>query len=128
MNVTAGVPLFRATAITKSYPGVQALGGVDLDLCAGEVHALVGENGAGKSTLVQIIAGVQSPDGGDMQFNGQPYRPRGKADAESAGVRMVMQELNLIGNLSVAENIFLRRLPRRSQGTATSGTGSRFRL
>lgn len=113
MSGTEGVPLFQANAVAKTYPGVRALGGVDFDLRAGEVHALVGENGAGKSTLAQIIAGVQSPDSGDMHMNGHPYRPRGKAAAEDKGVRLVMQELNLIANLSIAENIFLRQLPRR---------------
>ncbi|MFH1716286.1 MAG: sugar ABC transporter ATP-binding protein [Planctomycetota bacterium] len=105
--------VFTACGITKLFPGVQALSGVDFDLKAGEVHALVGENGAGKSTLVQIMAGVQTPDSGQMQLYGQPYRPSGRADAEAHGVRMVMQELNLISNLSVAENIFIDRLPSR---------------
>ncbi len=105
--------LLLVTGIDKTFPGVQALSGVDFDLCAGEVHALVGENGAGKSTLTRIIAGVEVPDGGRMLLAGRPYQPRSRVDAEGQGVRIVMQELNLIGNLTVAENIFIERLPSR---------------
>jgi ribose transport system ATP-binding protein len=105
--------LLLAMGIDKAFPGVQALSRADFDLRAGEVHALVGENGAGKSTLTRIIAGVERPDAGRMLLAGRPYEPRSRADAEGRGVRMVMQELNLIGNLTVAENIFLDRLPHR---------------
>ena len=105
--------LFRASGINKSFPGVQALSDVQFDLGEGEVHALVGENGAGKSTLVRIIAGVERPDSGRMHLNGQPYQPQRRADAEAHGIRMVMQELHLISNLSVAENIFIEKLPNR---------------
>jgi ribose transport system ATP-binding protein len=106
-------PLLNVTGIDKGFPGVQALWQVAIDLRAGEVHALVGENGAGKSTLTRIIAGIETPDGGQMLLAGQPYNPGGRRQAEAAGVRMVMQELNLIPNLSVAENIFIERLPGR---------------
>jgi len=117
--------IFRACGINKSFPGVQALSAVDFDLRAGEVHALVGENGAGKSTLIRIIAGVERSDSGRMELypvrkeknsNGvskQQYQPSGRADAEAHGIRMVMQELHLISNLSVAENIFIEKLPNR---------------
>ena len=105
--------LLVATGVTKTFPGVHALRGDDFDLCAGEVHALVGENGAGKSTLTRILAGVEVPDSGRMLLADQPYEPRSRADAEACGVRMVMQELNLIGTLSVAENISIERLPNR---------------
>jgi ribose transport system ATP-binding protein len=105
--------LLRVAGIDKAFPGVQALAGVDFDLCPGEVHALVGENGAGKSTLTRIIAGVEVAEGGEMSLAGGPYRPKSRLDAERQGVRMVMQELNLIGNLTVAENIFIERLPSR---------------
>ena len=105
--------VFKASDISKSFPGVRALCSVDFDLREGEVHALVGENGAGKSTLVSIIAGLQNPDSGRMQLDGQAYQPVGKADAEAHGIRMVMQELHLIPNLSVAENIFIEKLPSR---------------
>jgi ribose transport system ATP-binding protein len=105
--------ILRARGIGKSFPGVQALAGVDFDLRAGEVHALVGENGAGKSTLARIIAGVEKQDAGQMELNGQPYSAASRAHAETRGVRMVMQELHLIGNLTVAENIFIEKLPSR---------------
>jgi len=105
--------IFKACGINKSFPGVQALSAVDFDLRAGEVHALVGENGAGKSTLMCIIAGVQKPDSGQMCLYEHQYEPNGRADAEAHGIRMVMQELHLISNLSVAENIFIEKLPNR---------------
>jgi ribose transport system ATP-binding protein len=105
--------IFQASDISKTFPGVRALCSVDFDLREGEVHALVGENGAGKSTLVSIIAGLQNPDSGRMRLNEQIYQPKGKADAEAHGIRMVMQELHLIPTLSVAENIFIEKLPSR---------------
>ena len=103
-----------ARGLTKRFPGVTALDGVDLDVARGEVHALVGENGAGKSTLVKILAGIEAPDAGTVELLGQPYRPAGPAGAIRAGVRMVHQELNLLPYLSVAENLFFERLPRRA--------------
>ncbi|MEX0323260.1 MAG: sugar ABC transporter ATP-binding protein [Puniceicoccaceae bacterium] len=106
--------LFSLSGIGKKYPGVQALSDAHLELHAGEVHALVGENGAGKSTLSRIISGLEKPDGGSMRFKGSPYEPDGKRNAEELGIRMVMQELNLVPTLSVAENIFLNRLPSRA--------------
>lgn len=105
--------VFSALGINKSFPGVRALCDVDFDLYEGEVHALVGENGAGKSTLSHIIGGSQRQDEGMMELNGLPYNPSGRSAAEALGVRMVMQELNLIGNLSISENIFLKNLPGR---------------
>ncbi len=105
--------ILTARGISKSFPGVQALAGVDFDLRPGEVHALVGENGAGKSTLARIIAGVAEQDTGQMELDGRPYSAASRAHAEARGVRIVMQELNLIGNLTVAENIFIEKLPSR---------------
>jgi len=113
MTPATGQTIFTASGISKSFPGAQALSAVDFDLKEGEVHALVGENGAGKSTLIHIIAGVETPDSGRMQLYGQQYQPDGRADAEAHGIRMVMQELHLIANLSVAENIFIEKLPSR---------------
>lgn len=106
-------PLLTIRDLGKSY-ATPVLDGVNLDLLPGEVHALVGENGAGKSTLSRIIAGLTTPDRGTLGFQGQPYAPRSKKDAEAVGIHMVMQELNLIGTLSVAENIFLDHLPHRA--------------
>lgn len=105
-------PLLAVSGLWKSYAAPVLLE-VGFDLRAGEVHALVGENGAGKSTLARIMAGLTTADAGHLTLRGQPYAPRSKADAERHGVRMVMQELNLIGNLTVAESIFIERLPHR---------------
>ncbi|MBL9134850.1 MAG: sugar ABC transporter ATP-binding protein [Verrucomicrobiales bacterium] len=106
-------PVVRLRGVGKTY-ATRVLDGIDLDLFPGEVHALVGENGAGKSTLCRILSGLTPATDGGMELNGQPYRPRSKRDGEGAGVHMVMQELNLIGTLSVAENIFLDHLPHRA--------------
>ena len=105
-------PLLTITGLGKAY-AAPVLADVAFELRRGEVHALVGENGAGKSTLAKIIAGLVRPDTGSLSLDGQPYAPRGKKEAEQRGVRMVMQELNLIGNLTVAESIFLGRIPHR---------------
>jgi ribose transport system ATP-binding protein len=104
---------FTLRGINKSFPGVQALADVNFDLKRGEVHALVGENGAGKSTLAKIIGGALMPDSGEMHFCEKTYRPKNRRDADSFGIRMIMQELHLIGNLTVAENILIGRLPHR---------------
>ena len=96
----------------KAY-AVPVLTGVDLDFRAGEVHALMGANGAGKSTLVRIVCGLTTADRGAMTLAGQPHAPTSRRAAEDAGVRVVLQELNLIETLSVAENLFLARLPHR---------------
>ena len=105
-------PLLAIHGLCKAYAG-PVLENVSIELQPGEVHALVGENGAGKSTLSKIIAGLVAPDAGRMTLRGQPYSPRNKKDAEHHGVRMVMQELNLIGNLTVAESVLLEKLPHR---------------
>lgn len=86
---------------------------VDLDIHRGEVHALIGANGAGKSTLVRIVSGLVRSDAGSMTIAGHRHEPAGKAEAESAGVQIVQQELNLIPTLTIAENLMLNRLPRR---------------
>jgi ribose transport system ATP-binding protein len=105
-------PLLQVTGLYKSY-NVPVLADFSFELEAGEVRALVGSNGAGKSTFARILCGLVTPNGGQMQLAGQPYCPRTKREAEHAGVVMVMQELNVIGSLTVAENIFLNRLPHR---------------
>src|SRR5581483_5565710 len=106
-------PLLLVKALQKSY-SVPVLSDFSFELLAGEVHALVGSNGAGKSTFARILSGLTQADAGEFEFLGKPYCPRSKREAEHAGIVMVMQELNVIGTLTVAENIFLSRLPRRA--------------
>jgi len=107
--------LLEMRGITKTFPGVRALDGVSFDLQAGEIHALVGENGAGKSTLMKILAGVY-PHGtydGEVLVDGEPRHFKRVTDAAHAGIAVVHQELSLVRELSIAENIFLGREPRR---------------
>jgi ribose transport system ATP-binding protein len=106
------MPLLTMTGVGKSFGQVAALRDVDFALETGEVHALVGENGAGKSTLMKILAGVQPPDAGRMVLAGDPVRFASVNEAQSRGVIMVYQELALVPTLSVAENLFLGRLPK----------------
>jgi ABC-type sugar transport system ATPase subunit len=98
-------------AISKRYGGVQALNRVDLDMRAGEVHALVGENGAGKSTLMHILAGVHQADEGSINWNGKPVVLANEHAAQQCGIAIVFQERSLFSSLSVAENIFAGRQP-----------------
>jgi ribose transport system ATP-binding protein len=104
--------MLAVTGIQKSFPGVQALAGVDLEVRAGEIHALVGENGAGKSTLTKIIAGVQTPDSGEMSLDGHTVHWQGPGQAKAAGIHVIYQEFVLFPHMSVAENVFLGRMPR----------------
>lgn len=104
-------PLMAARGIRKRFGGVQALDGVDIDVCRGEVHAVVGENGAGKSTLMHILAGVYRPDAGSLELDGQYVAFADEREAQRAGVAIVFQERSLFGPLSVAENIFAGRQP-----------------
>lgn len=99
--------------ITKGFPGLKALNGVDLTLRAGEIHALMGENGAGKSTLIKTLTGVYAADSGTIEMGGRAISPRSTRDAEGAGISTVYQEVNLIPTLSIADNILLGRQPTR---------------
>ncbi|MBM4030271.1 MAG: sugar ABC transporter ATP-binding protein [Planctomycetes bacterium] len=101
-------------SITKRFPGVLALDGVDFSMRRGEVHALMGENGAGKSTLIKVLTGVYPRDGGEIVFDGRRVAPRSPLEAQRLGISTIYQEVNLIPHLSVAENIFLGRQPGRS--------------
>ncbi|SLN17995.1 sugar ABC transporter ATP-binding protein [Roseisalinus antarcticus] len=112
--MTAAVCALRMTGITKTFPGVKALSDVNFSVDYGRVHAIVGENGAGKSTLMKILGGVHLPTSGTTEINGVEVRLRKPADAQRHGVRMVHQEVNLVPDLTVAENIYLGRMPRRS--------------
>src|SRR5688572_5773331 len=105
--------LLALRGITKSFPGVTALSGVDFSLRAGEIHALLGENGAGKSTLIKVLTGVHVPDGGTIALAGRTIAPRSPKEAEACGISTVYQEVNLIPALSVAENIAVGRQPGR---------------
>jgi len=105
------VALLWMRGIAKRFGGVHALKGVDFALEAGEVHALVGENGAGKSTLMKILAGALQPDAGEIWLEGRQVRLRSVREARHNGIVMVYQELNLAANLTVAENLFLGRMP-----------------
>ncbi|WP_457630443.1 sugar ABC transporter ATP-binding protein [Oceanithermus sp.] len=107
-------PILETRNLTKVFPGVVALDDVSLELYPGEVLGLVGENGAGKSTLMKLIGGVYQPTRGQIIYSGQEVQFRNPKDALDAGISIVHQELNLIPHLSVAENIFINRLPRRS--------------
>jgi ribose transport system ATP-binding protein len=97
----------KLSQISKSFGPTVALDGVDLELRAGEVHALIGENGAGKSTLMNVIAGSLQPDQGTMEINGQPYSPSNPLDARTHGIALIHQELSLCPHLSVAENVLM---------------------
>lgn len=103
--------LLGALKISKSFPGVQALKEVSLEVSAGEVHALVGENGAGKSTLMKILSGALSPDAGTVLVDGHATSFHNPRQAEEAGIGIIYQELTLVPELTVAENIFLGREP-----------------
>jgi len=105
--------LLELRGVTKQFPGVRALSGVDFTVRAGEVHALMGENGAGKSTLIKVLTGVHRPDAGEITFDGRRIQPRSPRDAQALGISTVYQEVNLIPHLSVAENIILGREPMR---------------
>ena len=106
-------PLLQLKGIHKIFPGVHALKGVNFTLRSGEIHALLGENGAGKSTLIKVMTGVYQRDDGDILLDGNPIFPRDTGDAQKLGISTVYQEVNLLPNLTVAQNIYLGREPRR---------------
>ena len=109
--------VLRLEDIVKTFPGVKALDGVKLDVKEGEVHALCGENGAGKSTLMKIIAGAQGYTSGHMYVNDQEVVFHSTKEAEKMGIAMIYQEFNMVPELSVAENMYLGRLPRTQFGS-----------
>ena len=99
--------------MSRRFPGVLALDAVDFDILPGEVHALVGENGAGKSTLISILAGVLQPSAGQIFVDGRPVTFANPLSSQQAGISVIFQEFNLLPHLSVAENVFITREPRR---------------
>jgi len=106
-------PILAATGITRRFPGVLALDGVDFSLFNGEIHALMGQNGAGKSTLIKVLTGLYPPDAGEILLGGKPIHCKTPSQAQAAGISTVYQEVNLVGQLSVAENLCLGRQPKR---------------
>ncbi|MFC9431066.1 sugar ABC transporter ATP-binding protein [Streptomyces sp. NPDC056987] len=109
-------PVLALRGVSKSFGAVRALRDVSLHLLPGEAHALAGENGAGKSTLIKTLAGVHRPDAGEILLDGAPVVFHGPADARDAGIAVIYQEPTLFPDLSIAENIFMGRQPRRSLG------------
>jgi simple sugar transport system ATP-binding protein len=100
-------PLVALRGITKAFPGVVANAGVDLDVRAGEIHALLGENGAGKSTLMNVLTGIYRPDAGEIVIDGNPLTFASPIDAIAAGIGMVHQHFKLVRAFTVAVNIHL---------------------
>ncbi|WP_249218994.1 sugar ABC transporter ATP-binding protein, partial [Loktanella sp. SALINAS62] len=105
--------LLTVRDLTKTFPGTRALDNMQFDLAAGEVHALLGENGAGKSTLIKCLTGVHARDSGRITLDGQPISPGSTHDAQELGIGTVYQEVNLLPNLTVAENLTFGRQPTR---------------
>ena len=106
--------VLRLEKINKSFPGVKALSDVDFSLQKGEVHALMGENGAGKSTLMKILSGAYKRDSGNIYINGERVEILNPKHSQMLGIAIIYQELNLIKRVTVAENIFLGRYPRKA--------------
>ena len=106
-------PILKMTNIVKEFPGVKALDGVNIELHEGKVMALMGENGAGKSTLMKILSGVYKKDGGEIFYQGKKEDIKVPKDATKKGIAIIHQELNLVNDLSIGENIFLGREPKK---------------
>lgn len=111
MSLQRKDPILRLTGICKSFPGVKALDNVSLTVLRGEVMALAGENGAGKSTLMKILSGSYSKEAGTIEFDGKPVEISSPKMAEELGLSIIHQELNILPNLTVAENMYLGRQP-----------------
>jgi len=112
--------------ITKRFPGVLAIHNISLDVRPGEVLALIGENGAGKSTLASVIAGLIQPDAGSITWRGTPYAPASPREAMAAQIALIHQELRLLPELTIAENVFVGRIPRRTGGFVDRNTMQRM--
>ena len=105
--------ILRTEGLSKFFPGVKALDNVDFSLRRGEIMALLGENGAGKSTLIKTLTGVYYADRGAIWLEGNAISPKNTAHAQQLGIGTVYQEVNLLPNMSVADNLFIGREPRR---------------
>jgi ribose transport system ATP-binding protein len=119
--------VLRLTDVVKTFPGVRALDGVQLEVAAGEVHCLLGQNGAGKSTLIKVLAGVHHADGGEITWLGESFAPASPQAAVRAGIATIYQELDLVDDLSVAENAFLGHEESRFGFTRRRSTADRTR-
>ena len=111
-----GEVILEMKGIDKSFPGVHALDHVDFDVRRGEVHALMGENGAGKSTLMKVLTGIYTKDSGTITYEGKETEFHNTREAQEAGVVIVHQELNMVNDLTVAQNIFIGREPKKGIG------------
>src|SRR5919107_4939654 len=111
MSGPSAASLLEMHGIVKSFPGVRALDGVDLDVRPGEVHCLLGQNGAGKSTLIKVLAGAHQPDGGTITWRGEQVTLKSPIAAMRLGIATIYQELDLVEHLSVAENVHLGHEP-----------------
>ena len=105
--------LLDVKSVDKKFNGVYALKGLDFSLGEGEVHGLIGENGAGKSTLMKVLTGIYQKDSGTITYKGKETEFHNTREAQDAGVVIVHQELNMIGDLTVAQNIFIGREPKK---------------
>ncbi|WP_430790327.1 sugar ABC transporter ATP-binding protein [Actinoplanes sp. G11-F43] len=114
MSSAGGEVVLRLTDVVKTFPGVRALDGVQLEVRAGEVHCLLGQNGAGKSTLIKVLSGVHRPDSGTVEWLGEQVTFANPQAAMKAGIATIYQELDLVEDLTVAENVFLGHEPRRA--------------
>ena len=108
-----GEVVLKMTDIDKRFSGVHALRSVCFELRAGEVHALMGENGAGKSTLMKVLCGIHQRDAGEIELFGKPVSFSSIAEAQAAGISMIHQELNMMAHLTVAQNIYIGREPKK---------------
>jgi monosaccharide-transporting ATPase len=106
-------PILEMKGINMYFPGVKALSNVDFRLFMGEVHAIMGQNGAGKSTLIKVLTGVHKQESGEIMLEGVSIKPNSPLDAQKLGISTVYQEINLCPNLTVAENIFIGRQPKK---------------
>jgi len=125
--MSATTDLLTMTGIVKEFPGVRALDGVDLDVRAGEVHCLLGQNGAGKSTLIRVLTGAHQPDAGTIRINGEAVQLTSPTAAIQRGIAAIYQELDLVPELTVAENIFLGHEPSRYGFSRTHEVNTRAR-
>jgi ribose transport system ATP-binding protein len=116
-------PILQLRGVSKRYPGVVALDGVDFDLRPGELHVVLGENGAGKSTLIKTIAGVTFPDEGEILFDGEPAQKLSVSQRKALGISVIHQELNLVAAMTIVQNIFLG-----NEFSLGPGVGDQFRV